>query len=178
MEGFRTRQVAESAGIDTGTLHYHFPSKDALIRAVVDHVVADLQINRAGAGVEPGSALHELRDEVHDVALRVRQSPQQFRVLLDLRLHAARNPAIAEILAQQDRYFHSSLTGLLSRGIEQGIFRPEIDLELAAAVLRTELIGLSFTALLSPERIEEIASALCSQLENWLLAAPLSSHSA
>ena len=31
LEGFRIRQVAAEADIDNGTLHYHFPSKEALI---------------------------------------------------------------------------------------------------------------------------------------------------
>ena len=37
LEGFRIRQVAAEAGIDNGTLHYHFPSKEALIHGVVDY---------------------------------------------------------------------------------------------------------------------------------------------
>jgi AcrR family transcriptional regulator len=47
LEGFRIRQVAAEAGIDNGTLHYHFPSKDALIIGVVDYLIEDLRNNRA-----------------------------------------------------------------------------------------------------------------------------------
>ena len=42
LEGFRIRQVAAEAGIDNGTLHYHFPSKEALILGVVDYLMEDL----------------------------------------------------------------------------------------------------------------------------------------
>ena len=45
LEGFRIRQVAAEAGIDNGTLHYHFPSKDALILGVVDYLIEDLKKN-------------------------------------------------------------------------------------------------------------------------------------
>jgi AcrR family transcriptional regulator len=169
LEGFRTRQVASAAGIDTGTLHYHFPSKEALIQAVVDHLVADFRVNRSEAGIEPTGALGELRAEIRDVALRVRQSPEQFRVLSDLRVRASRDQAIAEILTKRDHDFHQLLMGLLSRGIEQETFRPDIDLDLAALVLRTELAGLGLMGLTAPERIDEIASALCNQMEAWLL---------
>ena len=43
LEGFRIRQVAAAANMDNGTLHYHFPSKEALIQGVVDHLVRDLK---------------------------------------------------------------------------------------------------------------------------------------
>ena len=47
LEGFRIRQVAAAASMDNGTLHYHFPSKEALIQGVVDYLVRDLETNRA-----------------------------------------------------------------------------------------------------------------------------------
>ena len=38
--GFTVRAVAEAAGISPGNLAYHFPSKQYLLRAVVEHMVA------------------------------------------------------------------------------------------------------------------------------------------
>ena len=37
-EGLRTRDVAADAGVNIATLHYYFPSKEALIRGVVAKV--------------------------------------------------------------------------------------------------------------------------------------------
>jgi len=174
LEGFRTRQIAEAAGIDTGTLHYHFPSKEAIIQGVVNHLVTDFQINRVATHSKPANALEWLRNEIHDVALRVQQSPKQFRVLIDLRVHALRQPAIATILEKQDRVFHSLLVSLLSQGINEKVFRPDIDLDLTAAVLKTQLIGLSFMALQKPARTDKLAAMLCSQIESWLGLHPVS----
>ena len=42
LEGFRIRQVAAEARMDNGTMHYHFPSKEALILGVVDYLMEDL----------------------------------------------------------------------------------------------------------------------------------------
>lgn len=169
LEGFRTRQVADAAGIDTGTLHYHYPSKHALIEAVLDHLVNDLGTNRA-AGTIPAraDALELLRSEVEDLVCRVNQSPEQFRVLIDMRVHATRDPAIANILAKRDSEFQDYLAGLLSRGIEEEVVRPDLDLPLAASLLRIELYGLSLTALQTPDRIDEIAAEFCRQLQTWL----------
>jgi AcrR family transcriptional regulator len=169
LEGFRTRQVADAAGIDQGTLHYHYPSKEALIQAVIDQLVADFRANRAGQENETGNALVELRNEIRDVAIRVKETPEQFRVLMELRLRANRDPAIASILVRLDQGFNHHLTGLISQGVEQGVFRPDVDLELAGLVLRNKLDGLAVAALMTSNRVDEIASAVCSQMEAWLL---------
>jgi len=36
--GLRTTDVAEAAGVSKGALTHHFPSKDALVQAVIEHV--------------------------------------------------------------------------------------------------------------------------------------------
>ena len=169
LEGFRTRQVADAAGIDQGTLHYHYPTKEALIQAVVDQLTADFRANRAGPEDQAVGALAELRSEIQDVAMRVKETPEQFRVLMELRLRTNRDPAIAAILARLDHGFTQHLTSLVSRGVEQGIFRPDVNLELAGLVLRNKLDGLALAALVASNRIDEIASVVCSQMEAWLL---------
>ena len=84
LEGFRIRQVAAGAGIDNGTLHYHFPSKEALILGVIDYLMEDLKNNRAvGKHAEP-TALDELRLEFEDIHWRLHRTPEQFIVLSDL----------------------------------------------------------------------------------------------
>src|SRR5215475_13929048 len=102
LEGLRTREVAAAAGIDTGTLHYHFPSKESLIRAVVDHLAASFRVNRARSRTEPVDAFEEVRNEVLDAALRLQQSPDQIRVMFDLRVRGSRDEAVAAILRKLD----------------------------------------------------------------------------
>ena len=38
-EGLRTRDVADQVGINHATLHYHFPTKEDLIKGVVDYLI-------------------------------------------------------------------------------------------------------------------------------------------
>jgi len=67
LEGFRIRQVASAAGIDNGTLHYHFPSKEALVRGAVEFLIRDLETNRVRENTDAlPSALNELRAEFED----------------------------------------------------------------------------------------------------------------
>jgi len=168
LEGLRTRQVAEAAGIDSGTLHYHFPSKQALIQAVVDHWFDDFRANRAGRGTSPANAVEELRNEIFDVAARVRESPEQFIVTLELTVRASRDRAVAKILARMLQEWTDSITAFLKRGIEQGLFRADIQPEAAAFVLRAQAEGLALVGMSAPERVEAVASALFMQMKAWL----------
>ena len=168
LEGLRTRDVAAAAGIDTGTLHYHFPSKEALEQAVVEYLAEDFCADRIAAGKVPANALEELHNEIFDAALRVRQSPDQLLVMLDLTVRASRDPAVADILRRMYEGWTWSIMRMLKAGIEQGLFRADLDPETVAPLLRAQLIGLGMIGLAQPERIEAVAAALYSQLETWL----------
>ena len=75
LEGFRTRQVAGAAGMDNGTLHYHFASKETLIQSVVEYLMQDLQTNRCDQGtLQDRTALDELHMEFEDIRLRLHES--------------------------------------------------------------------------------------------------------
>jgi len=39
-EGLRTREVAAEARVNIATLHYYFPTKEALIRGVLEHAMS------------------------------------------------------------------------------------------------------------------------------------------
>ncbi len=64
-EGLRTREVADRVGINSATLHYYFPTKEALIGAVVEYLMQELQTSRAALDSTP-SAMQRLRAEFTD----------------------------------------------------------------------------------------------------------------
>src|SRR2546425_11052156 len=55
-EGLRTRDVAAEAGVNIATLHYYFPTKEALIRGVVGHAMGRFRTTFA-TGARPGEQL-------------------------------------------------------------------------------------------------------------------------
>jgi len=169
LEGLRTRQVAAAGEIDTGTLHYHFPSKQALIEAVVDHLAEDFRAHRARSSTIRANAEEELRNEIFDLATRVRESPEQWFVTLELTVRASRDRAVAESLARMQQDWTDSLTELLKRGIAQGSFRADLQPEAAAFVLGAQLAGMALVGMAVPERIEAIATELFAQTKLWLL---------
>jgi AcrR family transcriptional regulator len=170
LEGFRIRQVAAEAGIDNGTLHYHFPSKEALILGVVDYLMEDLRNNRAvGKDAEP-SALDELRLEFADIRWRLRRTPEQFIVLSDLAVRSWRDPVVAKIFRKLDDGWHAHLVALLERGIQQGIFRNNLNVPLCARAMMVALRGIGYQSRLPRRKVDELLSELAGQTEHWITA--------
>jgi AcrR family transcriptional regulator len=170
LEGFRIRQVAAEAGIDNGTLHYHFPSKEALILGVVDYLMEDLKNNRAVWKDAEQTALDELRMEFEDIRLRLRHTPEQFIVLSDLAVRSWRDPVVAKIFRKLDDGWHAHLVAMLERGIEQGIFRNNLNVPLCARAMMVALRGIGYQCRLPRRKVDELLSELAAQTERWITA--------
>jgi len=170
LEGFRIRQVAAEAGIDNGTLHYHFPSKETLILGVVDYLMEDLKNNRAVWKDAEQTALDELRMEFEDIRLRLRRTPEQFIVLSDLAVRSWRDPVVAKIFRKLDDGWHAHLVAMLERGIQQGIFRNNLNVPLCARAMMVALRGIGYQSRLPRRQVDELLSELAAQTERWITA--------
>ena len=170
LEGFRIRQVATEAGIDNGTLHYHFPSKEALIHGVVDYLMEDLRNNRAVSKGSEQTALDELHMEFEDIRLRLRRTPEQFIVLSDLAVRSWRDPVVAKMFRKLDDGWHAHLVALLERGIQKGIFRKSLNVPLCARTIMVALRGIGYQSRLPRRKVDELLAELAAQTEHWITA--------
>lgn len=162
LEGLRTRDVAADAGVNIATLHYYFPTKEALIRGVVGHALLHFR------DVMPheGSAAAQLRWHLTALRQLLKEDTDLFAVLSELTLRAPRDPVIAEILKDTDDPWHRKVADLLRRGIAEGCLDPELNPEDAAALMIAAIKGISLStvAALRPVRVDQTFD----QLERWL----------
>jgi len=161
-EGLRTRDVAADAGINIATLHYHFQTKEAVIRAVV------AQAMRKFAATLPrhGTPAEQLRGHLRALRALLREEPALCVVLGELALRAARDPAIAAIVGETDDFWHRTLRGLVERGVAGGCLGPHLDPDQVASALMAALKGVALptVAVRQPERLDQTFD----QLERWL----------
>jgi AcrR family transcriptional regulator len=108
-EGLRTRDIAGSVGVNIATLHYYFPTKESLIRAVVGHAMSRFRTTLQAHGDPAG------RLQAHLGGLRTlaRKEPELFAVMGELSLRARRDRTIAKIVAETEAVWHRSLRALL-----------------------------------------------------------------
>jgi AcrR family transcriptional regulator len=161
-EGLRTRDVAAEVGINIGTLHYYFPSKEALIRAVVHHCVGKF----AATMSSEGSPAEKLLAHLEGIRQLLKTDQQQWAVLSEVSLRAARDETIAELMSESQNHWFEFLRGLVARGIASGSLDPSLHPEGVAATLIAAVSGVCMPTLrvMQPQRIDQTFD----QLERWL----------
>ncbi|MBO0702765.1 MAG: TetR/AcrR family transcriptional regulator, partial [Candidatus Dormibacteraeota bacterium] len=130
-EGLRTREVAQEVGVNVATLHYYFPTKESLIRGVVEHAMSRFQTTLSPHG-RPGD---ELRAHLLAVAALLRQEPELSQVMAELALRSTRDAAIDAILGATKETWQHAVRVLLRRAVAAGRVRPELDSDGAAALI-------------------------------------------
>ncbi|WP_433468099.1 TetR/AcrR family transcriptional regulator [Spirillospora sp. CA-128828] len=114
------RAVARAAGVSLGSLTYHFPSQEDLLREAL-HTFVDEEIARITAYVtslgESGIAAVQAADEVEKAVVGFAYGPEQI-ANLELHLHAARDPALRETSVRSvEAYDHLAAAILKALGI-------------------------------------------------------------
>lgn len=161
-EGLRTRDIAADAGVNIGTLHYYFPSKEALIRATVRHSMA-----KFAATLSPsGSPTEQLRRHLRAVRHLLKTDQELWTVMSEIAVRSARDDVIGEVIRNGDDQWYSFMHGLLERCVAEGALNPSLRPDTAAAAVIAAIRGISMPALgrFRPERIDQTFD----QLEQWL----------
>lgn len=161
-EGLRTRDVAAQAGVNVATLHYYFPTKEALVRGVVGHTLGRFRSTLPAAG-SPGT---QLRGHFQGLRRLARAEPELFAVMGELALRARRDPAVAAILRETDDVWHAAVGGLLRRARKEGAIDAGAAVDDVAGLIVAALSG-SFllpAASRNPRRLDQTLR----QLERWL----------
>jgi AcrR family transcriptional regulator len=168
IEALRTRDIAAAAKINIATLHYYFPTKEALIQAVIADSIDQFRSAREGRHLPIESARQQLRLEMQDVRTRLVSAQEQLAVLTELAILARRDPEVAHILKRMDHGWHRQLSEILQRGKKSGEFRQDLDVASAASAIMTQLRSLGY--LIEPRQTEILAifDQIVAQIETWL----------
>jgi len=159
-EGLRTREVAAEVGVNIATLHYYFPTKEALIRGVVE-----LSMERFRTTLAPnGSSAEQLRSHLRSVRRLLRREPKLGTVMAELALRSARDPSLAQIMQETTSFWHRMVRGLLRNAVRDGHLQPDLDSDDVAAIVVATLTGLTLPAVAGADRADQALR----QLERWL----------
>ena len=134
LEGLRTRDIAARVGINIATLHYHVPSKDALVALVAASLRHDFKAQAMRHPRTGKSGLEQLRLEFDDFRETVVDMPDLIIILTELVERARRDAAIAEIMLPMRDFWRSQFADIFRLGITDGSFRPDLDPEAAALI--------------------------------------------
>lgn len=176
-EGLRFQEVAKQAGINNATLFYHFPTKEALIQGVVSHLTEELKKKRAYPKDAQVTAGEELRLEFEGVRELLRTQPKLFIVLTELLLRSLRDPVIDKIGKRRDNFWRVHLSSIIERGVEQGVFRQDINVETTTTALMAQIKGIGYHATLGERKrseVDQTIAEIARQVEHWLACRSIS----
>jgi AcrR family transcriptional regulator len=155
-EGLRTRDVAAAAGVNVATLHYYFPTKEALIGEVLKHAMQRFRSTMPAAG----SPTEQLRNHFAGIRRLVREEPELFAVMGELALRSARDPAIRELYQQTTTIWQATVRGLLAKAARDGLVTGSRNLDAQASLVVSALTGASMIPLSRPARLNETIAEL------------------
>jgi AcrR family transcriptional regulator len=159
-EGLRTRDVAAEVGVNIATLHYYFPTKESLIRGVVEYAMARFRSTLA----PHGSPSDQLRNYLRAVRKLLAEEPALGSVMGELAVRSARDKSIAAIMTEMYAVWHVTTRGLLRRAVKEGHLRPELDSDGVAALIVATLTAMTLPTMTGAPRTGQALR----QLERWL----------
>lgn len=165
-EGLRTRDVAARVGANIGTLHYYFPSKEALIEAVTQHLIDQFITLHGPAPAEPDAPLGRLRQEFADMRYYRFEQPSLLRVSMELRLRAERDPTVRSIVEPLGKGWQQGVELLLVDGVRDGTFRNDISPRAAATMVMATLWASAVHLNIIPAVFDDV----CKEIERSLVA--------
>ncbi|HEV2968252.1 MAG TPA: TetR/AcrR family transcriptional regulator [Candidatus Dormibacteraeota bacterium] len=159
-EGLRTRDVAARVGVNIATLHYYFPTKESLIRGVLEEAMVRFRSTLA----PHGSPADQLRNHLRAVRKLLVEDPELKAVMGELSLRSARDSSIAVIMTEMYEGWHATVRGLLRRAVKEGGLRPDADSDGVAALVVATLTAATLPTLSRTPRSDQALR----QLERWL----------
>lgn len=159
-------EVAARVHLGVGTLYGHFANRDDLLRAIVQQVVADAFAQLQAAQSEHEDDARAALQALVFAGLRVQQQYQHlFAVIRDPRLAKLLDPSYGQATRIQ---FLEIPRRLIDHGIQAGIFRQDLDRDMAAVTIVgafnivVDLLGMD-------DSLEELAQRLSHFLLTMLL---------
>ena len=145
------KEIAALAGVGVGTLYRHFESRDDLLRAVITGTRADL-LARIETALETTAPVEAFRAVIRAAA----EVFERFGALTELAISGR----LIEYHADRQEEFNAAFARLLQRGIRDGSFRPDLDIETTIAALAGVFVSGSLAQLGDARGFQAAADAV------------------
>lgn len=102
-----TRKIAEAAGVNVATLHYHFHDKEEILFSVMELLVANYRATLAGHFAAPQPLHDRVADLLRFIWSEIQRAPGEQLALQEMTLYVLRHPHAAHMARDKDREFLS-----------------------------------------------------------------------
>jgi len=120
---FSMQDVARTAGVSKGIIHYYFLNKDELMMSVLDKVAGDIErvlISEMDASDDPFRKMEIFIDVCFDV---IRGTKEYYQVNMDFWTQINQKEEVREAIARHYFKFRQTGATVIKDGVDKGVFR-------------------------------------------------------
>ncbi len=139
---FSMQDVARTAGVSKGIIHYYFLNKDDLMMSVLDRVAGDIESVLAEGMSKKDSPLEKLRIFVSVSFNVVRSTKEYYQVNMDFWTQINQKSEVRQVISSHYAKFREGVSNVIKEGIKQGAFR-KVDPDLYGSYIIAVIDGLS-----------------------------------
>jgi AcrR family transcriptional regulator len=168
MDEVRVARIAQSAGVSTALVHYHFATREALLAEALRHSYARAAQARTALGRDAGASSGRLLAGMIEQCLPLPgRLASEWVLWVELWLRAVRHPGLQDVAHELYARLHAWFAGAIAEGVERGEF-DVADTDAATDVLLGAIDGIGVRVLagdpaLPLERAREVLLALASR---------------
>lgn len=149
----RMDDIARESRLSKGLLYWYFSSKEELIGAIFDRILARELEDLRGLLDEDGSVVSRLEQINHQVSREIKQLKPVLPLLYEFFAASSRQKGVHEALKRYYDTYVELLCTLVQQGIERGEFRP-MDPKPVAISIVGMFEGLMLLYALSPDTLD------------------------
>lgn len=167
IDGLRTRDVAARVGINIATLHYHVPSKEALLALVVDTLQEEFieeGLKMDEIALDP---LSRLKMEMAEYKKVLVEKPDLLPLLEEIGKRARLDPTLEPKMRAMRINWHRRFVSILADGRALGQFRSSLNPEAGAHIIIGALVSFQF----KPRHLLEIFDTVADEIIRSMVTA-------
>jgi TetR/AcrR family fatty acid metabolism transcriptional regulator len=129
------QDIADSAGVSKGVIHYYFRNKEELFLSVHEKLIGDLDNHIARKIEQASTPPDKVRSIIRAAFEKIRGNKKFQIVLLDFWAHSTRNPRLKAASSHQYARYRHTISKIIADGIEEGQFRKCDPNQVASALI-------------------------------------------
>jgi AcrR family transcriptional regulator len=154
--------IANEVGMSKGAVHYHFPTKEALITQVLETAVDMVAERTRGAWIEGDNPLVAIRSALRELWTVRAELSDEVKVVADLLAQSLHDDKLREPLSNYYKIAFSQVEEHLRTNAEALGLRPKIAPQFVPRIMHALLDGLLLQRFVDPDAIsdESVVQAL------------------
>ncbi|MEM6461071.1 MAG: TetR/AcrR family transcriptional regulator [Pseudomonadota bacterium] len=127
LAGARVDKIAEKARANKRMIYHYFGGKEQLFRVVLEEAYLDIREAEQALQLDQLPAREALEKLVSFTWQYYLENPEFITLVNSANLHKARHIAGSKRLKVAARRLVDMVSGILERGVDEGVFRPNVD---------------------------------------------------